>query len=462
MKYAIIDIETTGGKAIRDKITEIAIVLHDGQQIIDTYQTLINPETYIPYGITQLTGITQEMVQDAPRFYEIAKDIVQWTENAVFVAHNVRFDYGFIKEEFARLGYTFSRKQLCTVRLSRAAFPGLPSYSLGNLIQHFSIRTDARHRALADALATAELFEMIMQQQSGVEQARQFINLGIKESRLPQNFNIEKIHALPEECGVYYFHDPAGNVVYVGKSINIRKRVAEHFADPTEKARKLQQRVHDVSYEITGSELVALLLESHEIKRLQPPVNRAQRVQQFPYAIHTWTDEAGYLRFDVARVTAKTRAGLHIVSEYPKLGNAKGHLTAKVLQHELCHRLAGLQNGKGTCFQYHLHQCQGACAGHESPDTYNARAQEAFAALSTIFEQDFIIIDRGRSPDERAVVLVEQGTYCGYGYVNNDEPIHDVNELRHCITYYSSNPETTRIVQRFLGGNAKVQVVKMS
>lgn len=461
MQYAIVDIETTGGKAIRDKITEIAIVLYDGQQIIETYETLINPETYIPYGITQLTGITQEMVEGAPRFYEVAKDIVRMTENAIFVAHNVRFDYGFLREEFMRLGYTFSRKQLCTVRLSRVAFPGLSSYSLGNLIQYFGIQTHARHRALADAMATTELLQLILQKQESAAAIKRFVNLGIKESRLPQNFDVEKIHALPEACGVYYFHDKNGDVLYVGKSINIRKRVAEHFADHTEKAKVLQQHTHEISYEITGSELVAMLLESYEIKRIQPPVNRAQRVQQFPYAIHTWTDEAGYIRFDVAHVTAKNRKTLHIVSEYPKLSNAKNHLTAKVAQFALCQRLASLQNGKGACFHYHLHQCKGACAGKEAPADYNERAQEALAALSTVFDKDFIIIDSGRTSDEHAIILVEQGIYCGYGYISREEHISDTRALRDAIKYYSGNPETTRIVQRFLGSNMRVKMLEI-
>ncbi len=460
MLYSIIDIETTGGKAVRDKITEIGIVLHDGQQIIDTYETLINPECYIPYGITQLTGITQEMVQDAPKFYEVAKDIVQLTEGAVFVAHNVRFDYGFIKHEFLRLGYPFSRKQLCTVRLSREAFPGLPSYSLGNLIRHFSIQTNSRHRALADAMATTELLERVLAKQCGVDQIKHFVNLGIKESRLPQNLNLEKIHALPEACGVYYFHDENGNVVYVGKSINIRKRVAEHFADQTEKAKTLQRHVHDISCEITGSELVALLLESHEIKRLLPPVNRAQRTRQFPWAIHTWTGEDGYIRFEPVRVTAKTRRQYNIVSEYPKVGNARGHLASIVEKFELCERLTALQAGRGPCFHFHLKQCRGACAGQEAPEDYNERAREALGRLSTVFDRDFIIVDEGRTPEEQAVVLVEGGNYCGFGYVDQSESIHDLESLKTHIKYYSGNPETKRIVQRFLSGK-KVKTLEI-
>lgn len=461
MLYSIIDIETTGGKAARDKITEIGIVLHDGQQIIDTYETLINPECYIPYGITQLTGITQEMVQDAPKFYEVAKDIVQLTEGAVFVAHNVRFDYGFLKHEFLRLGYTFSRKQLCTVRLSREAFPGLPSYSLGNLIRHFDIQTNARHRALADAMATTDLLERVLAKQSGVDQIKHFVNLGIKESRLPQNLNLEKIHALPEACGVYYFHDERGNVVYVGKSINIRKRVAEHFVDQTEKAKTLQRHVYDISYEVTGSELVALLLESHEIKRLLPPVNRAQRTRQFPWAIHTWTDEDGYIRFEPVRVTTKTRKQYNIVSEYPKAGNARGHLASIVEKFELCERLTSLQAGRGPCFHFHLKQCHGACAGQESPEDYNERAREAMGKLSTVFDRDFVIIDEGRTPEEHAIVLVEEGNYCGFGYIDQSERIHDLESLKEHIKYYSGNPETTRIVQRFLSGKKKIKVLEL-
>lgn len=462
MRYAIIDIETTGGKPIRDKITEIAIVLHDGTRIIEQFETLINPEVYIPYGITQLTGITQQMVQDAPRFYEVAKEIVKLTEGAVFVAHNVRFDYGFIREEFQRLGYPYSRKQLCTVRLSRETFPGLPSYSLENLIRHFGIHTEARHRALADALATTELFERILSKQCNHETIKRLVNLGIKESRLPESFSIEKIHALPEECGVYYFHDIKGNILYVGKSINIRKRVAEHFADHTEKAKVLQQHVHDISYEITGSELVAMLLESHEIKRLLPPVNKAQRIKKFPYAVHTWTDELGYIHFDVVHVTAKNSKELKIISQYPKIHNAKNHLTAITEKLELCPRLTHLQAGKGACFHYHLKQCHGACAQLESPESYNERAQQARERLSTIFEQDFIVVDRGRTSDEQSIILVEGGIYCGFGYLDREEPIHDVMDVRRSIKYYSSNPETTRIVQRFLSDNERVKVMALT
>ena len=326
MNYAIIDIETTGGTANRSKIIEIAIAVHDGLKVVDTYETLINPETSIPPGITQLTGITQEMVVDAPKFYEVAKKIVEMTKKTIFVAHNVRFDYSFVKEEFRRLGFAYTRRQLCTVRLSRQAFPGLPSYSLSNLIRHFKLPCSNRHRAMGDVEATIVLFEKILAKEAGEEQVEDMVNLGVKESLLPKNITLEQLHALPEDCGVYYLHDEVGDVVYVGKSINIKKRVMEHFAKVTEKARKLQQYVDDISFEITGSELVALLLESYEIKRLRPIVNRAQRRSYFPYVIYQYTDAHGYICLDITKPTAKVRKGLKVVAEYPKTGSARGYL----------------------------------------------------------------------------------------------------------------------------------------
>ncbi len=456
--FAIVDIETTGGRASRDKITEIAIVLHDGQRILDRFESLINPECYIPYGITQLTGITQEMVAGAPRFFEIARKVVELTEGAVFVAHNVRFDYGFLREEFARLGYAFTRKQLCTVRLSRQVFPGLPSYSLGNLIRHFNIPVDARHRAMADALATADLFERVLAKDKAASAVSTLVNLGIKESRLPNRLKLEDILALPEACGVYYFHDENGQVVYVGKSINIRKRIAEHFADQTEKARILQQSVHDITFELTGSELVALLLESHEIKSLHPPVNRAQRLKQFPFIIHHYYNHAGYLCFGFGRMGSKERRGLNLVSEFTTLTRAKGRLEGALSKFDLCSKYCGLESGKGACFQYHMRRCQGACVEKELPDSYNDRALAALNTLKTVFEEDFFILDQGRDPAEWAVICVENGNYCGFGYIDREEGF-TVDSLKDAIKRHPGNPETNRIIQRTMEQNPGLKVI---
>ena len=453
--------ETTGGRASRDKITEIGIVLYDGNEIIDTYESLLNPETYIPAGIIQLTGITQEMVKDAPLFHEVARDIVEFTEGAIFVAHNVRFDYGFLREEYKRLGYTYTRKQLCTVRMSRKAFPGLPSYSLENLIRHFNIPTDARHRALADARATTTLLERILERKQNQEEVRVMVNMGIKESRLPKGVSLDQIHDLPESCGVYYFHNKNGDVVYVGKSINIKKRIAEHFADQTDKGRRLQEHVADISFEETGSELVALLLESHEIKRLRPPINRAQRRTKFPFAIHTYKNKDGYICFDVIRNNAKNREQYEVISEYPSMSSAKGRLNFLVKDMELCARFCHLFPGNGPCFHFHLKQCRGACADQESVEDYNERAAAALERLKTVFDEDFLLLDEGRNTDEQSVILVQGGHFAGYGYVSAEEGA-DLDTLRNAVKTYPGYPDTARIIQRFMNDHPKARVISLS
>lgn len=462
--YAIIDVETTGGRANRDRVIDVGIVLFDGLRIIDQWESLVNPETYIPRGITELTGITQEMVADAPRFHEIARKVVEMTEGHIFVAHNARFDYSFLREEFARLGYTFTRKQLCTLRLSRQAFPGFSSYGLDNLCFTLGINNQARHRALGDALATTELLSQILSQEDNYTRAEDIINLGIREALLPANLSLEKIHALPDACGVYYFHNTEGDVIYVGKSINIQKRIAEHFADKTEKARKLQQMVHEVSYEVTGSELVALLLESHEIKRLRPTINRAQRQRLFPYVVHTWINGGGYQCFGVHQATAGSRQKLEILADYPKISNARNHLLAMQARFELCsHLLTASSNGSGPCFHYHLKQCSGACIGQEKPTSYNERAQQAAEALRTRFDNSFFVIDRGREEGEWAVVLVEEGLYQGYGFWEGSIQVTQIDELRDVIRPLPGNAETNRLIYRFLEGkNPQVKVIPLS
>jgi len=459
--YAIVDIETTGGRPSRDKITEIAVVLHDGLRILERFETLLNPETPIPYGITELTGITNEMVAEAPKFYEVARKIVEMTEGAVFVAHNVRFDYSFVREEFRRLGFTYTRKQLCTVRLARKAFPGLSSYSLDNLIHHLKLPIQNRHRALGDALATARLFEMIMEHKGQADNARKLINFGIREALLPPNLSLETIHALPEACGVYYFHDAKGGLAYVGKSKNIRHRVATHFAGKTDKASRLHRHVHDISYQLTGSELAALLLESHEIKRLRPYLNRAQRHRSFPYAIHSFIDIQGYHCFEVERTAVAQKKGFHIVAEFPKGSQARSRLLALCKQFELCPRLCGMEKGQGPCFDYHLKQCHGACIQQESPESYNQRAAQVLDRLSQLLEDNYFILDRGRSPDELTLIQVEGGAYRGFGHVLKDELPPNPSDWSDAIKPFPDNPEVRRIIRNYLLKHPEVKVVKV-
>ena len=448
--YAIIDVETTGGTARFERITEIAIVVHDGDKVVDTFSTLLNPERSIPWQITQLTGITDQMVAQAPKFFEVAKKIVQMTEGKIFVAHNVNFDYSFVREEFMRLGYDFQRRQLCTVRLARKVFPGLPSYSLSNLKKHFEIHADKSHRALDDTLATTRLFELILAEQDGRGKIRTLVNHGVKETKLPPAITLERLHEVPEQCGVYYFHDAKGHVLYVGKSLNIRKRLFEHFADQSPKGEKLRTGVADVSWEVTGSELVALLFESAEIKRLQPPVNRAQRTRQFSGAIYAYTDLNGYKCLIFGKKTAKNNKNLELIAEYPKPDNARNHLQAMVYQHELCHRLTHLDASEHACFHYKIKKCLGACIGEEPVESYNERVEAALMHVSKKLSGNFFFVERGRSDAEVAIIGVRNGKFIGYGFMDADEGDQTVSSLMDSLHLPFADPDAPRIILGYI------------
>jgi len=444
--YAIIDVETTGGAARYERITEIAIVLHDGEKVIETFTTLLNPEKGIPWQITQITGITDEMVAHAPKFYEVAKQIVQLTEGKIFVAHNANFDYSFVREEFLRLGYEFQRRQLCTVRLARKVFPGLPSYSLSNLKKYFGIHAEKSHRALDDTLATTRLFELMLSEQDGRGKIRALVNLGVKETKLPPNISLERLHSVPEACGVYYFHDANGSVIYVGKSLNIRKRLFEHFADPTHKGEKLRSGVADISWEVTGSELVALLLESAEIKRIQPGVNRAQRSRQHNGAIFAYTDLQGYRCLVFGKKTVKNLKNLELIAEFPKPDQARNQLQSLVYQHELCYRLSHLDTSQHACFHYSIKKCFGACVGEESPDLYNERVDSAIFQISKRLSGHFFYIEKGRNEEEVAIVGVQDGRYVGYAFVNSDDGDQNVDSLLERLKTTFPDPDAGRII----------------
>ncbi len=239
--YSIIDIETTGLSPNREKITEIAIYVHDGEKVVDEFVTLLNPEVDIPYRITQLTGINNRMVEESPKFYEVAKRIVEMTEDTTIVGHNVNFDYNFIRKEFRELGYDYYRKKICTARLSRKLLPGRRSYSLGKLCQELGITNPQRHRAFGDASATMRLFEILLKVEKNVEE----ISLHGLNTNLDRNL----IKNLPTEPGVYYFYNDKGDIIYIGKSINIKERVLSHLTNNSSKrAIEMRNEIADIGY----------------------------------------------------------------------------------------------------------------------------------------------------------------------------------------------------------------------
>ncbi len=452
-RYAVVDLETTGGITNRDKITEVAIILFDGQEVIEEFQSLVNPERSIPPNITRITGISNAMVADAPKFYEIAKTIIELTEGAIFVAHNVRFDYQFLRQEFRSLGYTFTRRNLCTVRLSRNTFPRLKSYSLGNLIKYFKIKVEHRHRAYDDAKATTILLKKIFEEQ-GTEDINQLVKQTIKLTKLPRDIKPSDVENLPEQCGVYYFADKKGFVIYIGKSINIKSRVKQHFSKQTKKTDNLFQKVADISYEITGSELASLIKESKEIKDVQPEINKIQKVKVNKYAIVVALDKSGYKKYKIVKADKADNP----LSYYGSRKSALNHIEQIGEAFQLCQKVNGLDRSTNTCFNYELVRCQGACIGEEPPYLYNERFEESTHLMNRLFEENFLLLEEGREPNEQAVFLVEMGHYRGYGYLNVEDVQYGIEELKECINYEPINPEADLILRNYMWSHPELEV----
>lgn len=455
MLFSVIDIETTGGNATNNKIIEIAVVVHDGEKVLKKWESLINPESYIPSGITELTGITQSMVADAPKFHEIAKELIEITENTIFVAHNVRFDYSFIRSAFNDLGYTFTRKQLCTIQLSRKIFPELPSYGLSSIAQNLHLHNPDRHRAMGDAITTARLLEKIFLEANAGEIINDLVNLGIKESKLPNNLSLKDIQSLPDACGVYYFKDENGIIVYVGKSKNIQKRVASHFSDYTEKASKLQRLVHEIDYEETGSELVSLILESYQIKTLMPEVNKAQRAKTYNFVLFSYFNEQGYLCFDIKqKKELKKSKKIEILSEYSKITIAKSRLAANRQEFSLCdHLMEGDLLFGNPCFRYQLRQCKGACCQKESAEIYNERAELAKSKLKKSLDGSYLILDQGRTKGEKSIIAIRNGQFYGYEFLDEDLFQDSLHNWENYIKKQPDNGEINMIISKFLTKN---------
>jgi DNA polymerase-3 subunit epsilon len=393
------------------------------------------------------------MVEDAPKFYEVAKRIVEMTEGTVFVAHNARFDYSFIRQEFSMLGYNFKRPLLDTVALSRKLLPGHKSYSLGKLCGELGIEINGRHRASGDALATVKLLEMLLERDSALKSGSLIRNR--KASKLHPALDIARLQEIPEEPGVYYFYNEDGDVIYVGKSCNLFQRVNTHLSNNTSsRAMEMRSMIADISWEPTGSELIALLLESAEIKMNKPLFNRAQRRTGHPWGIFSFTDSCGYIRFEFRRVTGDAVP----LSLFTSRDNVRGRLEQLMAKYELCQKLCGLYDTDGPCFHRQVSLCRGACCGEEKPKEYNERAMMALDEF--IFrERNFFIIDRGRNAEERSAVKILNGKYAGYGYFNINEVGFGLEAVHDCITKAPDNRDIQVIIKSWLKNHRVERII---
>ena len=431
--YAIVDIETTGGHASANGITEIAICIHNGKKVTERYATLINPGMDIPVYISALTGISNEMVRNAPAFDQVADDIYHLLNGKIFVAHNVNFDYSFVRHHLSAAGYTLQSNKLCTVRLGRKILPGMPSYSLGKLCRHLGIDNESRHRAEGDCEATAILFSLLLQkdQDNHIQQA---LKQNSKEQALPPNLPKKDVEVLPPSPGIYYFHDQKGKVIYVGKAKNLKKRVSSHFTgnNPGPQRQEFLRNIFHITYQLCGTELIAFVLEAVEIKRLWPQYNRSLKRFEHAYGLYTYEDQRGYLRLAVDKKRKMQKA----IYSCNTMHEGRALLLQLVESFELCPKYCFIQTNTAPCTGINGGNC--ACEGHESAEAYNKKVNAAIDKLNEVLPT-FAIRDAGRTDDEHSCILVEKGKFYGMGFISHYFNANSLEQLKTYITPYPGN-----------------------
>ena len=451
--YAVVDIETTGNGYKGQKITEISIFIFDGKNVLDEFTTLVNPEAPIPSFITNLTGINQAMVRNQPKFYEIAKKVEEITKDTIFVAHNVNFDYNIIQAEFKSLGFDFKRKKLCTVRLSRKIIPGLKSYSLGNICADEGIPISARHRARGDVEATVELFKRLIERDDNFT-INSFLNPRSRQATLPPLLNKSVVDNLPEKHGVYYFKNIQKEVIYVGKANNIKQRVISHFYDKKKKEQTMCLETADISYTKTGSELLALLFESSEIKQRYPKFNRAQRRAGEAIGLFSYEDQKGIIHLAYNRLKLAPNA----IMKYYSVAECRTHLEHLCSEFDLCPKYCHLQTNVSSCFHYQLKQCKGICADKELVEKYNERVREAIKSVG-IGAENLVIKEKGRTEKEIGFALILDGIYLGFGYVDKDQAsqLEHPDEYQFFVQPQKDNKDVQRIIASYLKKKKKLK-----
>lgn len=398
--YAIVDIETTGGYAFRHRITEVGIVLHNGRSVEYTYSTLVNPKREIPAHITHLTGISQEMVDDAPSFEAVADEIERLLQNRIFIAHNVNFDYGFLKHEFQLLNRSFSYKRMCSIRYFRKVFPGQRSYSLGKIARAFQIENPARHRALGDALTTTKLLEKAFEQEDGTV-IQQLIKQNSGELTLPYQLDKRKMTKLPEAAGIYLLKDKSGKPIYIGKAKNLKKRVTSHFTGPSGSRRKqaFYREVADVGYILTGNETCAAIFEDHYIRKNWPFYNRAQKQRATHVGVFAYEDRVGAQRLAVVDKVKHQKPIKLFYNAY----NARNWVFDQCEQFGLSKRLCGLPFDSEE---------------EVSLKEHNKNLSAFLDDLRSVRTENYYATRGGRYPNELIILKIDSELGVNIGFVN--------------------------------------------
>jgi len=430
-RVACVDLETTGGMAAHHRVIEVGIVLLEDGVVVEEWSSLVNPGVRVPPSIEAFTGITNDMVGDAPSFDELRGEVRRRLDGRLFVAHNARFDYGFVRSEFRRVGEKFAAPVLCTVRLSRALFREHARHNLDALIERHGLQCDARHRALGDAAVLPHLLAAF-EDAVGAQRLDEAAAATLAETRLPPHLPPGLDEDLPEGPGVYLFRGEGGALLYVGKSRNLRSRVIGHFAGEhrDRKESKLARQVREVEWIETGGELGALLLESRLVKELAPAANRRLRPAAALYCIRLEGGDGGLTACIEPIAGSQPEGATDRYGPFRTRRDAERALEGKAREAGLCLKLLGFESGPGSCFAYQLGRCRGGCVGREPRALHDVRMRMALTSLQIrpwpfpgpvgIRERDATgegtvlhVVDRwrhlGTAADERAVATLLAG-----------------------------------------------------
>ncbi len=457
-----VDLETTGATATHDRVTEVGVVTVDRGRLVDEWSTLVNPGMSIPPAIQSLTGITNDMVRPAPSFAEIARTLRERLEGRLFVAHNARFDYGFLKNEFRRIGVAFGPKVLCTVKLSRRLYPSERRHNLDALLARHDIACAARHRALGDARALWELLQ-IWRRDRGAEAVNAAAGALLRTQTVPAGLPDDIFDGLPEAPGVYLFHGENDVVLYVGKSVNIRARVMSHFSGDHSIAKDMHiaREVRRVAFVETAGELGALLEESRLVKALAPVHNRQLRRTN---ALCAWLWRPGEYTRAPQLVTARdldfaTMPDLYGL--YRSRATAIDALREIAAAHELCPSVLGLDKRAGPCFAYQLKRCRGVCAGKETLGSHDLRVATALASLRMRpwpFRGRIGVREHHAGSARTALHILDR--WCHLGTVRSEDELHDFSAARAHPVF---DLDTYRILTRFFAKPPRdVRIVELA
>lgn len=421
-QFAIVDIETTGGNAASNSITEIAILIFDGQKIISKYQSLIKPDHHIPLHIQTLTGITNEMVSDAPKFSSVAAEVYQLLKDKIFIAHNVHFDYSFILEALKREGYQWKAHRLCTVRLAKQFFKNLPSYSLGKLCQYLGIEIKGRHRAFGDAEATVTLLERMMQNNLELF-SQHLLKATAKEQRLPTNISSDMIENIPFTTGVYLFKNVSGKVIYVGKAVNLRKRVISHLVGnkPDQRRQNFINEICDIQFQETGTELMALLVECNLIKKLWPIYNRALKKFEPKFGLISFEDQKGYIRLAICKLSKS----IFPLYYFNTILESTQFLLQLIKKNNLAYNLCTFHSSE---IMPKALNAENSKLSFPDVESYNIQVNNAIDSLEET-KRSFIIGDKGRNLEERSFIYYKQNRVYALGFINNEMIVNDIEDF---------------------------------